>query len=270
MLSLALRAAKAYIWRMQLNLIGVKTLYYREVSRFLKVWNQTLTAPMVTTVLFFIILTVALGRGDREVAGMPFELFIAPGLIMMAVVQNAFANTSSSLMLQKFQGVIVDLLMPPLSAAEITFSMVAGGMTRGLMVAVTVAIAMYICVPYSIEHPVLAVVYLLLSSAMLAFLGLFTGIWAQSFDQMSAITNYIITPLSFLSGTFYSVHFLPEVWQHISFFNPFFYMIDGFRYALTDHADGDIATGLWVLSGINVVLALACWRLLHVGWRLKS
>ncbi len=253
-----------------MNLIGVQTLYYREVSRFLKVWNQTLTAPMVTTVLFFIILTVALGRGDREVGGMPFELFIAPGLIMMSVVQNAFANTSSSLMLQKFQGVIVDLLMPPLSAAEITFSMVMGGVTRGMMVAVTVAIAMYFCVPYHIEHPFLSLVYLLLSSSMLAFLGLATGIWAQSFDQMSAITNYVITPLSFLSGTFYSIGHLPPFWEHVSLANPFFYMIDGFRYSITGYADGDITTGLLVLIGINIALAVLSWQLLARGWRLKT
>lgn len=253
-----------------MNVIGLKTLYYREVWRYMKVWNQTLTAPMVTTVLFFIILTIALGRGDRMIAGIPFDLFIAPGLVMMSVIQNAFANTSSSLMLQKFQGVIIDLLMPPLSAAEITFSMTMGAVTRGVMVGIVVGIAMYFCVPYTIEHPLLALFYLMISSSMMALLGLITGIWSQSFDQMSAITNYVVTPLSFLSGTFYSVMMLPETWMTITMFNPFFYMIDGFRYAITGVCDGDVNTGMVVLIACNIVLAILTHHLLKRGWRLKT
>lgn len=255
---------------MNTNWIGLWTLYKREVWRFMKVWNQTLTAPMVTTLLFFTILTVALGGDSREVGGMSFALFITPGLIMMSVVQNAFANTSSSFMLQKFQGVIIDLLMPPLSAAEITFSVAMGGVTRGVVVGVVVALAMWLCVGFTPQHPLLAIYYVVAASAMLALLGMLTGIWSQTFDQMAAITNYVITPLSFLSGTFYSVKFLPELWQHVSFLNPFFYMIDGFRYAITGYHDAPIGVGMAVLAGFIVVLWCAVHLLLAKGWRLKT
>lgn len=255
---------------MQINWIGLKTLYVRESWRFLKVWNQTLTAPMVTTVLFFVILTVALGRDGRMMGGLPFDLFIAPGLMMMAIVQNAFANTSSSLMLQKIQGVIVDLLMPPLSPGEITLAMTLGGITRGALVGVSVAIAMYLCVPYSVHSWPLALLYLLLASSMMALLGILTGIWSQSFDQLAAITNYVVTPLSFLSGTFYSISALPEFWMHVSAFNPFYYMIDGFRYAITGFCDASLSLGLSVLAGCNLVLGFWVHYLLRTGYRLKS
>lgn len=259
-----------YISPMRINTIGLYTLYRREVWRFMKVWNQTITAPMITTLLFLAILTLALGGGEREVHGINFVTFITPGLIMMAVVQNAFANASSSLMIQKFQGVIIDLLMPPLHPLEITLGMVGGAMTRGVVVCLSVSIAMYIFVPYTVHHWDLAIAFVLLSSLMLALLGLVTGIWAQSFDQMSAITNYVITPFSFLSGTFYSIEQLPGFWHTVSLYNPFFYMIDGFRYALTDVHDGSIAIGLAVLTTTNILLASFAYYLLKTGYRLKT
>jgi ABC-2 type transport system permease protein len=255
---------------MHTNWIGLWTLYKREVWRFMKVWNQTLTAPMVTTLLFFAILTIALGGEQKEVAGMPFTLFITPGLIMMSIVQNAFANTSSSFMLQKIQGVIIDLLMPPLSAGEITWAVTMGGVTRGVLVGIVVSIAMYVCVPYSVHDPLLAVFYVVTASIMLSLLGMLTGIWSQTFDQLAAITNYIVTPLSFLSGTFYSVTFLPPMWQFVSHFNPFYYMIDGFRYAITGFSDASITVGIAVLMGCNVALWAAVHLLLAKGWRLKT
>ncbi len=255
---------------MTINWVGLWTLYTREIARFLKVWNQTITAPMVTTLLFLAIFSLALGGAGRMIGGLPFEVFIAPGLIMMAMVQNASANTSSSFMLQKFQGVIVDLLMPPLSAAEITIGMTLGGLTRGLMVGVAVTAAVYYFVPFSVHDVGLALFYAVGSSLMMALLGMVTGIWAQSFDQMAAITNYVITPLSFLSGTFYSITMLPGIWHDISLFNPFFYMIDGFRYAMTGHADGDINTGMMVIVGVNVFLFSLTHYLLVKGYRLKT
>ncbi len=255
---------------MNINIIGMQTLYKREVWRFMKVWNQTLTAPVVTTLLFFMIFTVALGRGDIMMGTLPFDLFIAPGLIMMAVVQNAFANTSSSLMLQKIQGVIVDLLMPPLSPAEIAVAMTLGAITRGALVGITVSIAMWFCVPYSVHDPLAALLFVLLASSMMALLGLITGIWSQSFDQLAAISNYIITPLSFLSGTFYTISSLPEFFQHISHANPFYFMIDGFRYAVTGYSDSNPHLGMLVLLGCNIVLAACAHYLLRSGYRLKS
>jgi ABC-2 type transport system permease protein len=256
-----------------INWLGLWTLYKREVWRFLKVMNQTLLAPVVTTLLFLAVLTLSLGgnRADRLIDGViPYAHFIAPGLIMMAVVQNAFANTSSSLMISKIQGVIIDLLMPPFTGAEITFSLTMGGVTRGMLVGVVVAVAVYIFVPFTVYHWGLALFFILASSLMLALLGLLTGIWSNSFDQLSAITNYIITPLSFLSGTFYSIKQLPDFWYKVSHYNPFFYMIDGFRYALTDYSDGSVKTGIAVLIITNLVLWYLAKELITRGYRLKT
>lgn len=252
------------------NWLGLWTLCRREVWRFLKVWNQTLFAPVITTLLFLAVLTLAMGGGHRMVGDLPYSQFVAPGLIMMAVVQNAFANTSSSLILAKIQGVIIDVLMPPLSAGEITAAYLFGGVVRGLLVGVTVAIGLYIFVPFTLYDPVLALYFLIASSMMLALLGILGGIYAQSFDQMAAFTNYIITPLSFLSGTFYSIKHLPGFWHTVSHANPFFYMIDGFRYAMTGHADGNLTAGVLVLLAMNLLLWLLVHHLIAKGWRLKS
>ena len=253
-----------------LRWLGPWTLYKREVWRFMKVWNQTLLAPMVSTLVFLAILTLALGGMRREVSGIPFELFVTPGLIMMAVIQNAFANPSSSLILSKIQGVIIDVLMPPLTAADITIAYILGGITRGFLVGISVMTALYVFVPYSIENPGLAFIYLLLSSMTMALLGLICGLYAQSFDQMSAFTNYIITPLSFLSGTFYSIHALPPFWQQVSSYNPFFYMIDGLRHAFTGYSETGALTGIAVLGCLNILLCALSYWLIHTGWRLKS
>ena len=189
---------------------------------------------------------------------------------MMAVVQNAFANTSSSLMLAKIQGVIIDILMPPLTGGETVFCLVVGGIVRGLLVGMVVMTSVYIFVPFGLAHAGIGLFYIVSASVMLALLGILTGIWSQSFDQLSAITNYIITPLSFLSGTFYSIRQLPEFWYKVCHFNPFFYMIDGFRYAMTGYTDGAVQTGMVVLTTVNIVLwALTAW-LFRKGYRLKS
>lgn len=254
-----------------LNTIGVYTLCKREIWRFTKVWNQTVVAPVVTTLLFLAIMTLALGGARvRVVDGIPFNQFIAPGLIMMAIVQNAFANTSSSLMLGKIQGVIIDILTPPLTGGEVTFALAIGGVVRGFAVGSVVMAAVYMFVPFTMHHPLFAVLDVLFASIMLALLGVLTGLWAQSFDQLSAITNYIITPLAFLSGTFYSIKQLPEFWYLACHYNPFFYMIDTFRYALTGISDGNPLQGLAVLGCTNIALWLGCVRLLKTGYRLKS
>jgi ABC-2 type transport system permease protein len=256
-----------------INWLGLATLYKREVWRFLKVMNQTLLAPVITTLLFLAVLSLSIGgRGSRVIEGVevPYANFIAPGLIMMAVAQNAFANTSSSLMLSKLQGVIIDILMPPLTGTEITFSLVMGGATRGVMVGIVVASCVYPFVPFTVLHWGAAVFFVVAASLMLALLGLLTGIWSQGFDQLSAITNYIITPLSFLSGTFYSITQLPHFWYGVCHFNPFFYMIDGFRYALTGYSDGSIRTGVIVLVVTNIALWTVAQRLITRGYRLKT
>lgn len=253
-----------------INTIGVVTLCKREIWRFIKVWNQTIIAPMVTTLLFLTVLLLAMGGNHRIVEDIPFGQFIAGGLIMMAVMQNAFANTSSSLILAKIQGVIIDILMPPLTGSEVVFSMVVGGVVRGVMVGFAVAFAVYIFVPFPLTHPFIALFYLVSASIMLALLGILAGIRSQSFDQLSAITNYVITPLSFLSGTFYSIKQLPDFWYKICHFNPFFYMIDGLRYATIGYTDSGIELGMTVLTSCNIILWSITSILFSKGYRLKS
>jgi ABC-2 type transport system permease protein len=248
----------------------VRTLYAREVRRFLKVYTQTLLAPIVTTLLFMAIFALALGSAVRQVAGVPFLEFLAPGLIMMAIAQNAFANTSSSIMVSKVQGNIVDILMPPLTAHELTLCMVMGGATRGVLVGLLVALAMSAVVPFQLHHIGFMAFHAVMASIMLSSLGLIAGIWADKFDQMAGVTNFVITPLAFLSGTFYSIQRLPEAVQVAAHLNPFFYMIDGFRYGFIGHADGSLTAGIVVLLGFNLALWAVCYRMFKTGYKLKS
>lgn len=252
------------------NWIGIWTLYTKEVRRFMKVPLQTVAAPLVTVMMFLLVFSVALGRSGRTIGDVPFLTFLAPGLIMMAIIQNAFANTSSSIMIGKIQGNIVDVLMPPFRSGELLFGLVAGGVTRGLFVALVVLVAMTFVIDVSAVSWPLALFYALAGSLMLSLLGFLGGLWAEKFDQMSAITNFVVTPLSFLSGTFYSITQLPDNVQAIAFLNPFFYLIDGLRYALVGHADGSIAIGMVVVTVINGALWALAYRLLHLGYRIKA
>ncbi len=252
------------------NWIGLKTLYLREVRRFIKVYTQTLVAPLVTTMLFLAVFALALGGDHRVVAGMPFMTFLAPGLIMMAIAQNAFANTSSSLMIGKIQGNIVDSLMAPLNAHELTFGFAIGGMTRGVAVAVVVGVAMAMTVDLGLHDPFFVVYHAVMGALMLSLLGLAGGIWADKFDHIAAVTNFVITPLSFLSGTFYSIERLPQGVQIAAHFNPFFYMIDGFRYGFIGHADGNLWIGVTVMAVINAGLWWLCTWMFRTGYKLKA
>ena len=251
------------------NWVGLATLCGREVRRFTKVFIQTLLAPMVTTLLFLAIFALALGRLSQTVGGVPFMEFLAPGLIMMAIVQNAFANTSSSIIGSKMQGNIVDTLMAPLTAHELTLGYAFGGIARGIAVGVTVGLAMSVFVPMHIHHLGFILFHAVAASLMLALMGLMGGIWADKFDQMSAITNFVVTPLSFLSGTFYSIQRLPETFQALAHFNPFFYMIDGFRYGFIGSSDADPLTGVLVLTAVDAVLWVCCYRMIASGYKLK-
>lgn len=252
------------------NWRGLWTLYVREVQRFLKVGMQTIAAPVVTTLLFLAIFLLAMGGQQRTIHGIPFLAFLAPGLIMMAMVQNAFANTTSSLMIAKFQGNIVDLLMPPLSPLELTLGLSLGGVTRGLVVGAVVAAAMAVVVPIHIAYPALMLFHAFAASLLLSVLGVIAAIWADKFDHIAAVTNFIVTPLSFLSGTFYSIELLPHAWQMVALVNPFFYMIDGFRYAFIGRADGSIAVGIAVMTVLDVGLLALCHVLIARGWKLKA
>ncbi|MEQ9609647.1 MAG: ABC transporter permease [Kiloniellaceae bacterium] len=253
----------------RVNWRGLWTLYMKEVRRFLNVYTQTLLAPMVTTLLFLAIFTLALGGGGREVGGVAFATFLAPGLIMMAMVQNAFANTSSSLVIAKVQGNIVDILMPPLSPLELTLGIAGGGATRGVMVGLAVGLGMCFFVPITIHNPLFILYHGVMASLMLALLGMIGGIWSEKFDHIAAVTNFVITPFSFLSGTFYSIERLPQTWQIVAHFNPFFYMIDGFRYGFIGHADGNLVLGVAVMAGFNLFLWAVTYRMFATGYRLK-
>jgi ABC-2 type transport system permease protein len=252
------------------NWTGLWTLYKREVRRFLKVYTQTLLAPMITTLLFLAVFALALGASERFVGDVPFLQFLAPGLVMMAIAQNAFANTSSSLVVAKVQGNIVDTLMPPFTPHELVFGIALGGATRGIVTGLFVGLVMGMAVGLSLQHLGFILYHAFMASLMLSLLGIIGGIWADKFDHIAAVTNFIITPLSFLSGTFYSIDRLPEAAQVIARLNPFFYMIDGFRYGFIGHADSSLQTGLLVMAGVNICLwSIATW-MFATGYKLKA
>lgn len=253
-----------------INLVGLWTLYKKEVRRFLKVVTQTVLAPVITTLVFLAIFALALGGAGRTAGDLPFLEFLAPGLVMMAVIQNAFANTSSSLMIAKVQGNIVDYLMPPLSPGELLSGIVMGGVTRGILVGAAVYLGMMVFVPMPLAQPAAALFAALAASVMLSLLGFLAALWAEKFDHMAAVTNFVITPLSFLSGTFYSIDVLPEPFHLIATANPFFYMIDGFRYGVTGLHDGSVFAGVAVLALVNLALWTFALHLLRIGYRLKA
>lgn len=252
------------------NWLGLTTLAKREVMRFVSVYTQTILAPVATAGLFMLVFTLAFGRDREGLGGVAFEVFLAPGILMMTVIQNAFANTSSSLMISKVQGNIVDTLMPPLGAGEILTGYVVGGVARGAVCAVAVAAVLFPVVGVGVAHPAWAVVFVGLASVMLSLIGLLAAIQAQKFDQLAAITNFVVTPLSFLSGTFYSITALPPSFQALSHANPFFYLIDGFRFGTIGVSDTSPWIGLAVGCAATSVLWLLAWHLLRRGYRLKS
>jgi ABC-2 type transport system permease protein len=251
------------------NWVGLRTLYFKEVRRFLKVATQTVLAPLVTTLLFLAIFSLALGRAVQTVGGVSFPLFLAPGLIMMAMVQNAFANTSSTLVIAKVQGNIVDLLMPPLTPGELTLGLAAGGLTRGLVVGAVIWGAFALLLPTEVHDIVFVLFHAIAASLMLSLLGVLGGLWSEKFDHIAAVTNFVITPFAFLSGAFYSTERLPEFWRTLAHLNPFFYMIDGFRYGFIGHADGSLAAGVLVLLGANAFLYWLTLRLFAIGYKLR-
>jgi ABC-2 type transport system permease protein len=260
-----------------INRIGLWSLYIKEVRRFLKVQTQTIWAPAVTTLLFLVIFSVALGRSGREVLGVPFASFVAPGLIVMGMMQNAFANSSFSLLAGKIQGTIIDLLMPPLSEGELMGGIVAAAVTRAIMVGGAVALAMLFWpgVELTIAHGWAIVWFGLMGSVMLALFGFLTSIWAEKFDHNAAVTNFIVAPLALLSGTFYVISNLSEIFQTISRLNPFFYVISGFRYGFLGQSDigstdAAVAQAAIGLALFNLVLAVITYRVLKSGWKLKD
>ena len=252
------------------NWMGLWTLAQRETLRFLAVWTQTLLAPLVTAGLFLLIFNIAVGPGRPDVMGVPFLTFLAPGIMMMTVIQNAFANTSSSMVIAKVQGNIVDTLMPPLSPLEILLGYLAGGIARGVLIALVVAAALALVLGLVPAHPLIALAFVVLGGAFMGGLGLFAGIFANKFDQMAAITNFIVTPLAFLSGTFYSVEALPPLLNRLSHANPVFYLIDGLRFGMIGVSDSSPLLGLAVCGGATLAVCAVTWQMLRTGYRLKA
>ncbi|MCC5981046.1 MAG: ABC transporter permease [Oceanicaulis sp.] len=252
------------------NWLGLWTLYKKEVRRFLKVSFQTVLAPVATTLLFMMVFALAIGATREAPGGVPFVMFLAPGLIMMGLLNNAFANSSSSLIVAKVQGNTVDFLMPPLSPAELAAAFIGGAVTRGVIVALTSAVVIVPFVSLPVTHVWAILFFGVGAAAMLGMVGVIAGVWAEKFDHLAVITNFIIMPLTFLSGTFYSISILPEPFQTISHINPFFYLIDGFRYGFIGYADGNIAIGVAMVLVINAALLTATYLVLHSGWRLKT
>ena len=254
------------------NWIGLRTLYMKEVRRFMKVQLQTVWAPAITTLLFLAIFTVAMGRTKNMVLGFHFADFLAPGLIVMAMIQNAFANSSFSLLVGKVQGTIVDYLMPPLSNAELLVAMVGASVTRAFVVggAVWLIMLLWPGVSVTIHTPWAVLWFGLMGSMLVALLGMMTSIWAEKFDHAAAVSNFVIAPLSLLSGTFYSVDKLSPLFQAISHANPFFYIISGFRYGFLGRTDSDVVLGAVVLLVANIVFATIVYLVLKSGWKLKN
>ena len=251
---------------------GLKTLYVKEVRRFFKVQMQTVWAPAITTLLYLAIFTIALGRGGRTVMGVPFADFLAPGLIVMAMLQNAFANSSFSLLVGKIQGNIVDYLMPPLSTGELIAGLIGASVTRAFLVGLAVWLAMLLWpgVSVDVRRPELVLWFGLMGSLLLSFMGLLTSMWAEKFDHAAAVTNFVVTPLSLLSGTFYSVHQLAPKFQAVSHANPFFYVISGFRAGFLGVSDSPLLVGTMGLLLLNIALWALCYSLLKNGWKIKN
>jgi ABC-2 type transport system permease protein len=254
------------------NWVGLKTLYLKEVRRFFKVQLQTIWAPAITTLLFLVIFALALGSSRTAVLGVPYADFLGPGLIVMGMIQNAFANSSSSLLVAKVQGSIIDVLMPPLSAGELVAAYVAGALTRAWLVGIAVWVVMLVApgVDVPIRNPLLVLYFGTMGSVMLALLGVLTGVWADKFDHAAAVTNFVIQPLTLLSGTFYAIDRVNPTMKTISHANPFFYVIDGFRSGFIGVSDGLLGQGAILLLVVNAVLWVVCYRVLRSGWRLKA
>jgi len=253
-----------------INWVGAWTLYKKEVLRFLIVWIQTIFSPLISSLLFLLVLSLAIGADRGDILGVPFITFLAPGLISMQVIQQSFSHSSSSFMIGKIQGNILDLLYAPLSAAEVTVSISLAAVTRSVMIAAVSIIVFKLIIKIEITNYLLLVIFTLLSSFILGNIGIIAGLWAEKFDHMATVTNFVIVPLSFLSGTFYSIDRLPEFLQIVSRANPFFYMIDGFRYSFIGQADGSITVGLVYLTILSVVSWFITYLLYKNSYKIKS
>lgn len=253
-----------------MNYLGTFTLIKKEIYRFLKVYHQTIFSPIVNIVLFLLVFSISVGKNIEKIEGINFSVFVASGLIIMSAMQNAFANSSSSLVMSKVMGHIVDYLIPPISGLELLFAFLIGAIARGILVALAGFVVIFSFVPLPINSLFFTLTFLLLGCCFLGLLGILCGVLSDTFDQMSALTSYLITPLTFLSGTFYSINSLSNFWQIIAKLNPFFYIIDGFRYGITGHHDGNLFLASIYLITLNITLFLILLQMLKTGYRIKN
>ena len=253
-----------------INWIGFKSLWFKECNRFMAVWQQTLLSPLVSSLLFLSVLSLALGNNRGDVLGYSFINFLAPGLIAMSILSQSFSHSVSSLMIGKIQGNIVDMLYAPLSALEVTMAIILAAITRSFLIAIISIIVFSLIIKIQIDNYFYVLSFAFLSSFILGSLGFITGLWAEKFDHTATVTNFIITPLSFLSGVFYSINKLPEFFQNISHINPFFYMIDGFRYGFLGVSDGSIVFGLTYLTVLSFLMWFLAFYLYKRGYKIKS
>ena len=249
---------------------GFSTLFYKEVLRFWKVASQTVAAPVLTSLLFLLIFSHVLERHVQVYAGVSYTSFLVPGLVMMSVLQNAFANSSSSLIQSKVTGNIIFVLLPPISYRQFFAAYVLAAIVRGFVVGLGVLLVTLWFVDLSWRAPLWILVFAVLGGAIMGALGVIAGIWAEKFDQLAAFQNFIIMPLTFLSGVFYSIHSLPAFWQQVSHFNPIFYMIDGFRYGFFGASDVSVGLSLAVLLALNAVFAGLAWYFIRTGLGLRQ
>ncbi len=252
------------------NWLGLQTLIWREIHRFLKVGAQTVFAPLIQTLLFMLVFGLVLRGGSWPGTGRAYADGLAAGLVMMSILSNAFQNSASSIVIAKVQGNAVDFLMPPLSALELTIAFIVGAAARGLLVGLASLIAVAWLANVVPAHPFVALYYALAASVIFGAIGLIGGIWADKFDHLAAVTNFIIVPLTFLSGTFYSTEVLPEPLRSISHYNPVFSLIDGFRYGFVGHADAPLLMGALISGALALALSWGCWAVLKSGYRLRS
>ena len=253
-----------------INWIGFKSLWFKECNRFMAVWQQTLLSPLVSSLLFLSVLSLALGNNRGDVLGYSFISFLAPGLIAMSILTQSFSHSVSSLMIGKIQGNIVDMLYAPLSALEVSMAIILAALTRSFLIAIISIGVFSLIVELPISNILFIFIFGFLSAFILGSLGFIAGLWAEKFDHTATVTNFVITPLSFLSGVFYTIEKLPEFFQVISHVNPFFYMIDGFRYGFLGNSDGSINIGLTYLSILSIATWYVAFFLYKKGYKIKS
>lgn len=253
-----------------MNYLGTSTLIKKEIYRFLKVYHQTIFSPIINIALFLLVFSISVGKNIEKIEGVNFAVFVASGLIIMSAMQNSFANSSSSLVMSKVMGHIVDYLIPPISNLEMLFAFLIGAVARGVLVALASFFIIFFFVPLPINSLFFTLLFLFLGCCFLGLLGVLCGVLSDTFDQMSALTSYLITPLTFLSGTFYSINSLSSFWQIVAKLNPFFYIIDGFRYGITGHNDSNLFLAIIYLITLNIALFLILLQILKNGYKIKN